>query len=878
MGLLETFAARVRGLLRRDAVLDDIDEEIRSHVEIATDEYVARGMPPEEARRVALASFGDLGRTKDAAFDVRGGGWLDALWQDTRFAARLLAARPGFALAALTTLALGVGATTAVFGVVNGVLLRPLPYHDPSSLDCVVQQNSPTNRFGMSAADYLGLEELYRHGRVAALNTREVSLTGGETPEFVRAGFASAGLFDVLGVGPALGRSFLPGEDRLGGDRVALVSYGLWQRRFGGSPEVLSQQVSLDGIPFTVVGVLPADFASPAGPVEIWPVLQLDTPKRRGPFYLGVFARRDPGVTIDQSNEALAAAAREVYRRWASTFSDERATYVAVPLEKVIVGDVGPSLLVLLGAVAFVLLIASVNVANLLLARAASRQREIAMRSALGATRLRLVRQLITEGALLALVGGAAGLALAAWGIDVLLALAPDSIPRLDQVRVDATVVAFALGCMALSAVVLSVFPVVHALRKDLADALRVAGKESAKGFGRHRLRGLLVAAEIALALPLLVGAGLMINSFVRLGQVEPGLDARNVLTVRLSLPSARYPKYVPNVLAFEEQLLDRVRVLPGVRAAAVTSNLPFDGNWDSNNFNTERHPVSRGESEPVAEFMQVSPDYFGAMGIPLVAGRGLSPSDVTAGPPAMVVSKSAAERFFPGESPIGMRLKTGGCTECEWTTIVGVVGDVKDHGLGDGDVEAMYVPFQQEPSRWMHLVVKTEAEPETLVSAVRRAAREIDPELALSNVGTMEALMAASKGQARYRTTLLATFGAVALLLATIGIYGVTAYAVSQRTREIGIRMALGAGRGDVVRMVVGQGMGPALVGIGGGVMMSLALARFLSSLLYGVSETDPTTFVAVVGVLTGVALAACYIPARRALAVDPIVALRCE
>jgi putative ABC transport system permease protein len=879
MGLVSVFAARVRGLFQRDAVLDDIDEELRSHVELATEANLERGMSADEARRVALASFGNVARARDRGYDVRGGGWLEPLWQDGRFGLRLLLRQPAFTLAAVATLALGIGATTAVFGVVNGVLLRPLPYHDPASLERIFQQNSPTNRFGISAADFLALEELYTHGRIAAVRSREVTLTGGETPEFVRAAFASAGLFETLGVRPALGRAFRPGEDRPGGDRVALITRGLWARRFGASPDVLGRQVALDGESYTIVGVLPADFTSPiGGAAELWPILQLDTPTRRGPFYLGVIARRDAGVSLEQSNEALRAAAREVYPRWASTFSDERATYVAIPLEQIVVGDVGPTLLVLLGAVAFVLLIASVNVANLLLARAASRQQEIAMRAALGATRLRLVRQLVTEGALLAAVGGAAGLALAVWGIDVLVALAPDNIPRLDQIRVDARVLAFAVGCTALSTVVLSVFPALHGVRRDLAGSLKAGGTESAKGPGRQRLRGMLVVAEIALALPLLVGAGLMINSFVRLSEVDPGLDAQRLLTLRLSLPSLRYPKNVPHVAGFYEEALRRARSLPGVQSAAVTSNLPLDASADSNNFDLERHPTPPGESQPVAEFMSVSADYVETMGIPRLAGRYLAESDGTDAPPVMVISRAAARRFFPGEDPIGMRLKTGGCTDCDWTTIVGVVGDVKDLGLDGDDVPAMYVPFQQEPSRAMHLVVRTEVEPEALVSAVRGELHAIDPELALSQVGTMEELMSLSTGQSRYRMTLLGTFAAVALLLAAVGIYGVTAYTVSRRTREIGVRVALGARPGDIMRLVVGQAMAPSLAGVAIGVALALALAQSLSSLLYGVSSTDPTTFAVVVLLLTLVALAACYLPARRATKVDPLVALRAE
>ncbi len=877
MTWLNEIAARVRGLLRREAVLDDIDDEFRSHLQIAVDENVARGLSPEEARRVALASFGNVAGAKDGAFDARGGGWLDALWQDVRFGVRLLVAKPGFALAAATTLALGIGATTAVFGVVNGVLLRPLPYRDPASIERIVQQNSPTNRFGLSMADYIGLEELYQHGDVAAMRFREVTLTGGETPEFVRASFVTAGFFDVLGVRPAIGRGFLTGEDRPGGDRVTVVSYGLWQRRYGASPDVIGRQIALDGESYTIVGVLPRDFASPmGGPVDIWPILTVEQPKRRGPFYMAVVARRDSGVSLDQSNQALGAAARVVFERWSSTFSDSKATYVATPIEQVVVGDIGPTLLVLLGAVAFVLLIASVNVANLLLARAASRQSEIAMRAALGATRIRLVRQMVTEGALLATVGGVAGLALAAWGIQVLLALAPEDIPRLDQVRVDMSVLAFAVACTALSTIVLSVFPALHGVRRDLAESLRVGGKASSEGTGRKRTRSLLVVAEIALALPLLVGAGLMITSFMRLNAVDPGFDTERVLTMRLSLPQLRYPRDGDQVPNFYDDLLARVRSLPGVRSAGITSNLPLDGGWDSNNFNLERHPTPAGESEPVAEYMQVSPDYFQTLGVPLLAGRSLAETDVADGQLVMTISRHAADLHFPGEDPIGQRLKTGGCSECEWTTIVGVVGDVKDHGLGEDDIGAMYVPFRQEPGSAMHLVLRTEVDPTTLVSSVRREVHSIDPDLALSQVGTMDELLSASTGQARYRMTLLGSFAAVALLLAAIGIYGVTAYAVSQRTREIGIRIALGAGRREIVRLVLEQGMGPSLVGIGVGIAASFALTRVVASQLYGVSDTDPTTFVTVVCLLVGVALAACYVPARRALRVDPLVALK--
>ena len=879
MTWLNVLAARVRGLLRREAVLDDIDEEMRSHVEMATDENVARGMAPDEARRAALARFGNVGIARDRAFEVRGAGWLDALWLDARFGARQLVARPGFTAAAVATLALGIGATTAVFGVVNGVLLRPLPYHDPASLDRIVLEENPTNRIGISMADALGLEELYQVGRVAAVHTRDVTLGGGDTPELVRASFASAGLFELIGVRPALGRAYMAGEDRPGGDRVAVLSHGLWQRRFAGSRDVLGHPVTIDGVSYTVVGVLPADFVPPlGGPADLWPVLQLEPPQRRGPFLMRVIARRNPGVSVEASNQALAAASREVHRRWGGASTVETYHYAAIPLEQAIVGDAGKTLLVLLGAVAFVLLIASVNVANLLLARAASRQQEIAMRAALGATSMRLVRQLVTEGALLAVAGGVAGVAIAIWGIDLLLALAPDNIPRLGEVRVDGRVLGFAALCTIVSTLVLSLFPALHGVRRDLAASLRSGGKGGGEGRGRRRLRDLLVVAEIALALPLLVGAGLMINSFVRLTNVDPGFDPERLLTMRLTLPAARYPNNAPDVTGFYDEAVRRIGALPGVRSAAVTSNLPLDGRPSTNDFQLERRPTPPGETAPQAEFMSVSAGYFETMGIPLVAGRLIAESDVTDSAPVIVISETSARRDFPGEDPIGMRMKLGGCTECEWTTVVGVVGDVKDVALGADDAPAMYTPYRQEPSREMHVVLRTDAEPETLVGAVRREVRALDPELALSHVGTMEGLVEGSAGQSRYRMTIFGAFAAVALVLAAVGIYGVTAYAVGQRTREIGIRVALGAKPADVVRLVVEQGMGPSLVGIALGVGASLALTRFVSSLLYGVDGTDPATFVAVVLLLAGVALAACYIPARRALRVDPLVALRHE
>jgi putative ABC transport system permease protein len=635
----------------------------------------------------------------------------------------------------------------------------------------------------------------------------------------------------------------------------------------------------LDGISYTVIGIMPPDFVSPEGVApDLWPILQLETPKRRGPFTLRVITRRNAGVSEQQSREELQRIAREAFQQWANTFPDANATYVSMPLKQALVGDIGTTLLVLLGAVGCVLLLASVNVANLLLARASTRQQEIAIRAALGAGRLRLVRQLFTESLLLAILGGAVGLLLAVWGVDMLLALSPGTIPRMNQVKVDSWVLGFAALGTIFSCLVFGLMPALYNVNPNLGEPLKGGGRGSAEVPGRRRLRDLLVITEFALALPLLVGAGLMINSFMRLQQVNPGFDPDHLLTVQLPLPALKYPK-VEQAANFHKEMMRRIQTLPGVQSASLSTNLPLEGGH-TNNFNLEIRPTPPGKSEEVAEFLSVSPEYFRTLGIPLLKGRYLSEQDNEDALPVMVISQAMAKRYFPNEDPIGMRLKTGGCTECDWTTIVGVVGDVKNEGLSTEDDSAMYCPFVQESFniRMMTLVLRTEGDPASFVPAVRREVNSIDPDLALADIKTMDQLMSKSLGQSRYRGVLLGIFAIVALILAAVGIYGVLNYAVSQRTREIGIRIALGARKRDVFRLVVWHGMILSIIGVAVGMGASLALTRFLSSLLYGVSSTDPLTFTTVVLLLIGVALLACSIPARRATKVDPMMALRAE
>ena len=843
MSWLKKLAARLRAVWDSDAVHQDIDEELQIHIRMRTQENMGRGMSAEDARSDAERRFGNSGRIKDMGWDVRGGGWFETIWQDVRYGGRMLAKHPGFSLMAVVTLALGIGANTAIFSIVNGVLLRPLPYPEPDQLDTVFQQNSPTNRFGISVADFQGIEKEYaRIGSVAAFTHRAVTLTGGERPEQIKATFATAAFFKTVGVDPARGRAFAPGEDRPQADPVVVISHGFWQRHLAGDAGVIGQRLMLDGTGYTVVGIMPQGFIAPSSTVpDLWPVLRLETPKRRGPFTLRVIARRNNGVSEQQSREALQRIAREVFQQWAHTFPDANTTYVSMPVKQALIGDIGTTLLVLLGAVGCVLLLASVNVANLLLARASTRQQEIAIRAALGAGRLRLVRQLFTESLLLAILGGAAGLLLAVWGVDVLLALSPDTLPRMDQVKVDGFVLGFAALGTLLSCLIFGLIPALYNVNPDLGEPLKGGGRGSAEVPGRRRLRDLLVITEFALALPLLIGAGLMLNSFMRLQQVKPGFDPDHLLTVQLPLSALKYPE-PEQAIIFHKEMMSRIQTLPGVKAASISTTLPLESG-NTNDFNLEIRPTPPGEAAEVAEFASVSPEYFRTLGIPLLKGRYLSEQDKTDAPRVAVVSETFAKRYFPNEDPIGMRLKLGGCTECEWTTIVGVVGDVKNGGLDAEDTPAMYCPYVQEAFsiRAMTLVLRTENDPASFVASVRREVNRIDPDLALADIKTMDQLMSESLGQSRYRGVLLGIFAIVALTLAAVGIYGVIAYAVSQRTREIGIRIALGARKRDIFKLVVGHGMILSLIGVGIGVGASLTLTRYLSSLLYGVSSTDP-------------------------------------
>ncbi|MCG3161860.1 MAG: hypothetical protein JMDDDDMK_03075 [Acidobacteria bacterium] len=803
---------------------------------------------------------------------------MQSLWQDLRFGARMLLKRPGFTAVAVLILALGIGANSAIFSVINGVILRPLDYADPDRLVVVWEKIKQTDQLELAPDDYFDYRDSAQFiEHLAASDRRNYNLTGGDDPVRIEGAAVTASLFPALGVAPALGRTFSPEEDRAGADPVVVLSYGLWQRRFGGDPKIIGRAISLSGAAHTVIGVMPASFQFPppqaqSGVIrsELWTPRRLETETGRNSHSLFVIGRLKPGVTMAQAKAGIEtiAARRQQTRR----DTHESIGANTLPLGDQVARRIKPSLMALLGAVGIVLLIACANVANLLLLRAASRRKEIAIRAAMGAGRARLLRQLMIESLLLALLGGGAGLLIAYWGVDALLTLGGGVIPRADEVTLDARVLGFTLLISLLTGVIFGLIPALRASGLDLNEALRDGGRISTGG--SNRLRGALVVAEVALALVMLIGAGLLIKSFWRLQQVAPGFNAKNLLAMETSLASTRYDT-PQSQAAFFKQALERINSLPGVQSAAIVNNPPLSSRRSVDGFLIEGRPEPRSRSEtPLADYRSISPDYFRAMNIPISQGRAFTEADAADAPPVAIVNEAVVRRYWPNESPIGRRIKM----RDRWQTIVGVVGDVRQSGLDAEASTHVYMPFAQNPQGRMGLVIRTSAEPMSLAAAVRNQIGAIDKDQPVYNVQTMERTVADSVSPRRLNMLLLGILAAVALALALTGIYAIIAYSVAQRTREIGVRIALGAQRRDVMRLVVGHGMSLALLGVAVGLALALGLTRFLSGLIYDVSATDPATFAAVVALLAIVALVACYIPARRATKVDPMIALRCD
>ncbi len=813
--------------------------------------------------------------------------------QDLRYGVRMLLQSPGFTAAAVVCLALGIGATTAIFSIVYAVLLKPLPYSQPDRLARIYTEfpmfpNGGLRRFWTSPPEFLDLRK-YTHSwqTLDAWVTGGSNLAGGNEPSRVTASFVSGGLLDALGVQPLRGRLLTPHDDENGAPLTAVISYGLWQRAFGGDATAVGKEVHLDGQKCSVVGIMPKGFEFPPGEVEkpeLWTPLQLNpaSPGGRGSHYLYLLGRLKPGVSLEQSRQEMA----QLVDHWGATSSERNHSFstknhplVLFPFQDEVVGGVRLAMLTLLSAVVFVLLIACVNVANLLLARAEARQREIAIRKALGADLGRLVLQFVTEGVLLSLAGAVFGVVLAAGGLYLITATNAGSIPRASEISLNWSVLLFALGLSFATGIAFGLAPLAQIISKDVHNTLKAAAARTTASVGSNRFRRVLVAGELAMALVLLIGTGLMIRAFWNLQQVNIGVDARNVLTMRVALPSTVYPEN-EGVVRFWTNVVQRVGSLPGVTSASFVSGLPPNRRVNATDTSIEgfvRRPG--GPMQNIDYYQTAGANYFQTMGIRLVEGRFFDERDGLGAPLTVVVNQTLARIYWPGESAIGHRVKPG--QQGEWRTVVGVAADVKNAGIDKPTGTELYLPYRQNAGfglRNAHIVLRTQGDPQGMASAVRREVAGVDSSLPISSVHTMGDVVLASQSQPRFLAVLLSMFAGVALVLAAVGLYGVIAYSVAQRTGEFGIRMAMGAAPSDVLGMVVGQGLKLGLIGIAVGAVGALALTRLMRGLLFGVSSFDPLTFLAMAFVLCAVMLIATYVPARRATKVDPMVALRYE
>jgi putative ABC transport system permease protein len=876
---------RLRALWQREAVIDDIDREMRSHVELQVEANIRAGMSPAEAREKALRSFGNVSKTRDDAYDVKGGGLFETLGQDIRFGVRMLTKHKAFTSVAVVTLALGIGANTAIFSVVNELLLRPLPFRDADRI-VMLWEVTPEGRHQntTSRANYRSWREQsssFQH--MAAFSDQRFNLTGVGEPEELSIQFATADFFKVLGVDAMLGRAFVPEDDKPESPAIAVLSYGLWQRRFGGQSNVIGQPINLNGEKFTIVGVMPRNFqfhiqhrSGTGRPAELWTILPIEGGNQIGRF-LSVVARLKDGVSVDQA----AAELRTIEARLSDESPEYNKNYSAeaLPLREQFFGNVRRPLWLMLGAVGFVLLIACANVANLLLSLATSREKEIALRAALGARRVRIVRQLLTESLLLALFGSVLGLAFAWVGIKALVAISPRDLVSLQSVGLNLSVLLWTLGVSLLTGLIFGLAPALHISRLNLNDSLKDGGKsESGHASGSRRLRSALVVAEIALAVVLLASAGLLIRSFIRLQQVDRGFSTDNILTMVVRLPDAGYHEDA-QVVRFFVQAMERVRTLPSVRSAGIINFLPLYGGLGSaTGFKIEGRPEPPPGQGPSTDVRVVDAGYFQTMGIPLLRGRNFSDAEMKEPKHVLLINEALARKYFADENPLGKHLDVAMFDKPTPAEIIGVVGNVRYDSLIDESPPAVYFPHPDLAYSFMTLVVRTDNDPAAIAPAVQREIRALDPNQPVSDVRTMDQVMSEWVARSRFNTLLLGLFAGLATLLSAVGIFGVMNYSVALRTRELGLRLAIGAQPRQVLLLVLKQGLLLTVFGVVVGLGAAFALTRLLSGLLFGVEAVDVTTFTAISLLLIIVSLLACYLPARRAMRIDPLQALRYE
>ena len=880
----------LRALFHKNRAEREMDDELRFHLENQIEQNIASGMSAEEARSAALRQFGNVGVIKEECRDSWGVRFINELAQDLRYGLRQLRRNPGFTAVAVLTLALGIGANTAIFSVVNGVLLNPLPYRQPDRLVALYSRAADSSRGSISYPNFLDwVRDNRSFSALAAYRPYSFNLTGEGEPERVPAEMVSANFFDVLSVKPVIGRSFRPSDDQAGAAPVVLISGGLWKRKFGSSPDVLARRLMLNDVEYTVVGVIPANFyysGSNYHPSDVYvPIGQGDYPTlrdRRLSAGINAVGRLKPGITFAQAKADMDSLARHLAEEYPD--ANKGTGITLVPLKQNVVGSIRPYLLVLLAAVTFVLLIACVNVANLLLARSTGRNREFAIRAALGAGRSRILRQFLTESVLLALAGGGLGLLIASWGLESALRLLPEALPRAQNIHLDGHVLLFTLAASMLAGILFGLAPAIKLSETDLHETLKEGGRGSSHS--HHRTQSVFVVVEVALALILLAGAGLMIRSLVSLWNVDLGFDPHDVLAFHMSFPvSNKNPEAIRATL---QDIHNQLAAIPGVQAVALSAASQPMRNYADVPFWLGGQPKPSTQARMKrAMFYFVQPDYLKVMRIPLERGRFLTSADNEHAPAVTVIDDHFARLYFHGQNPIGQRIHFDILNMT--AEVVGVVGHITQWGPGrdsTAPIQAQcYLALPQLPDKFVStfdgdtaIVLRTAASPLAQEGSIRRALRRINSQAVMYDAETMDSIISSSLAARRFSMILLGIFAGLALLMSCIGIYGVISYTTRQRTHEIGIRVALGAQKGDVLRVVVGQGFRLALIGVALGIAGAFALTRFLSTLLYGVRPTDPLTFIAVSLILIAVALAACYIPARRAAKVDPMVALRYE